>query len=289
MNSIETNELAMGSTPTTTHEQPSELAPAEADGYFKRLEATLEIAEQGASEAAALIREKTAPRLAELAVSVVIPVYNERETIVEIVRRVQSVGIHQEIVIVDDYSLDGTRDLLLELDQEPDIRVVFHGYNRGKGAALRSAFTRVKGEVVIVQDADLEYDPADFPGLLEPLQRNMADVVYGSRFLHNADQDPSRWHRFGNWLLTRLSNFFTGLRLTDMETCYKVFRRSVLDQITLEQDRFGFEPEITSKLSRLGYQIHEVPIRYESRDYDQGKKIGLADAINALWCIVRYR
>ncbi|RIK85927.1 MAG: glycosyl transferase [Planctomycetota bacterium] len=224
----------------------------------------------------------------KLAVSVVIPVYNERDTVVEIVRRVQAVGIHQEIILVDDYSLDGTRQLLVELDREADVRVLMHGYNRGKGAALRTGFQAASGDVVLIQDADLEYNPNDLPRLLEPIERGLADVVYGSRFLENAQQDPSRLHRLGNWLLTAASNLTTGQRLTDMETCYKVFRREVLEQIDLEQNRFGFEPEITAKVSRLGYRILELPIGYNYRTYDEGKKIGLRDAASALWCIAKY-
>ncbi|MCC6494535.1 MAG: glycosyltransferase family 2 protein [Pirellulales bacterium] len=223
-----------------------------------------------------------------MAVSVVIPVYNERDTVVEIVRRVQAVGIHQEIILVDDFSIDGTRQLLLELDREADVRVLMHGYNRGKGAALRTGFQAAGGDVVLIQDADLEYNPNDLPRLLEPIERGLADVVYGSRFLENAKQDPSRLHRLGNWLLTAASNATTGQRLTDMETCYKVFRREVLDRIDIEQNRFGFEPEITAKVSRLGYRILEMPIEYRCRSYDEGKKIGLGDAANALWCIAKY-
>ncbi|MBN1852446.1 MAG: glycosyltransferase family 2 protein [Pirellulales bacterium] len=225
---------------------------------------------------------------ADLKLSVVIPVYNERETIRELIQRVRAVGQHDEIILVDDYSTDGTRDILLELDQEPDIRVLMHGYNRGKGAALRTAFERVRGDVVVIQDADLEYDPADYERLLKPIRDGKADVVYGSRFLDNTGQDPSRMHRFGNWLLTAVSNLTTGQRLTDMETCYKVFRRRILHAISLKQCRFGFEPEVTAKVSRLGYQITEVPIRYNARNYAAGKKIGWKDAASALWCIFRY-
>ena len=244
-------------------------------------------AEMAAADAPAAFTERQ-PKTA-LAVSVVIPVYNERDTVRAIVERVRAVGVHQEIVIVDDFSIDGTRKVLLEMAADEDIRVLMHGYNRGKGAALRTAFDHVEGDVVIVQDADLEYDPADYPKLLGPIERGEADVVYGSRFLEHARQDPSRLHRFGNWMLTALSNLATGQRLTDMETCYKVFRREVLDGIDIEQDRFGFEPEFTAKLSRLGHRIQEVPIRYNSRSYDEGKKIGLRDGLNALWCIAKYR
>jgi glycosyltransferase involved in cell wall biosynthesis len=216
-------------------------------------------------------------------------VYNERDTITEIVDRVREVGVHAEIIIVDDFSLDGTRNVLLELAKQPDVKVLFHGYNRGKGAALRTAFAECKSDVVLIQDADLEYNPQDYSDLLRPLHLGTANVVYGSRFLANAHQDPSRLHRFGNWLLTKCSNLLTGQRLTDMETCYKVFRRDLLENLELEQNRFGFEPEITAKLSRLGEQIVEVPVSYDSRGYDEGKKIGVRDAINALWCIVKYR
>ncbi|HEX6961868.1 MAG TPA: glycosyltransferase family 2 protein, partial [Lacipirellula sp.] len=186
-------------------------------------------------------------------------------------------------------SMDGTRQLLLELERrEKDIQVLLHGYNKGKGAALRTGFEQASGEVVLIQDADLEYDPNDLPRLLEPIERGEADVVYGSRFLENAEQDPSRLHRLGNWMLTAASNFTTGQRLTDMETCYKVFRREVLDHLDIEQNRFGFEPEITAKVSRLGYKIRELPISYSCRGYEEGKKIGMRDAVNAFWCIAKY-
>ncbi len=259
--------------------------------YLQRLEETLSTAEENLKSAEAIdtlppvIRRKRTA----LAVSVVIPVYNERDTIAEIVERVREVGVHTEIIIVDDYSLDGTRSVLLDLAKQPDVKVLFHGYNRGKGAALRTAFAEAQGDVVLIQDADLEYNPRDYPILLRPLESGAANVVYGSRFLTNAKQDPSRLHRVGNWLLTKFSNLLTGQQLTDMETCYKVFRRELLDRFDLEQDRFGFEPEFTAKLSRLGEKIVEVPVGYDSRDYSEGKKIGIRDAVNALWCIVKYR
>jgi glycosyltransferase involved in cell wall biosynthesis len=253
------------------------------------MEATLYAAEESLKNEDALDRQLTLEKRAALTVSVVIPVYNERDTIAEIVERVRKVGAHSEIIIVDDFSLDGTRNVLLELAKQPDVKVLFHGYNRGKGAALRTAFAECKSDVVLIQDADLEYNPQDYPALLRPLQLGTAKVVYGSRFLANAHQDPSRLHRFGNWLLTKCSNLLTGQRLTDMETCYKVFRRELLTDLHLEQDRFGFEPEITAKVSRLKERIVEVPVSYDSRGYDEGKKIGFRDAINALWCIVKYR
>jgi glycosyltransferase involved in cell wall biosynthesis len=266
-------------------------AAGEETGYLERMARTLEIAEQATDQADQLVRpvageSPSAP--SALALSVVIPVYNERDTIREIVARIRAVGMHHEIIIVDDYSVDGTRQILLEMAAAADIRVLWHGYNRGKGAALRTAFQHVRGEVVLIQDADLEYNPADYPRLLAPLEQDQADVVYGSRFLANARQDPSRLHRLGNWLLTTASNLTTGQRLTDMETGYKVFRRKVLESLELEQNRFGFEPELTAKISRLGYRIHEVPIRYQSRSYEEGKKISALDGFQALWCIARY-
>jgi glycosyltransferase involved in cell wall biosynthesis len=281
-------------TPADQHDTAStaaQNATRSAEGaYLERLRANLAIAEQTLNAVRELDSGSLplAPRRTSLAVSVVIPVYNERDTIVEIVRRVQAAGVHREIIIVDDFSTDGTRELLLELDREPDVHVFLHGYNRGKGAALRTGFEHCRGDVVAIQDADLEYDPADLPVLLEAIERGEADVVYGSRFLENPVQDPSRVHRLGNWLLTFASNLTTGQWLTDMETCYKVFRREVLDQIAVEQNRFGFEPEITAKVSRLGYGIMELPIHYHGRGYEAGKKIGLRDAANALWCIAKY-
>ena len=263
-------------------------APARETEYLERIEATLAEAEAALATVEATPPSAAPQKNTTLAVSVVIPVFNERDTIVELVRRVQAANRHTEILLVDDYSLDGTRDLLLELAREPDIRIVLHGYNRGKGAALRSAFAEARGDVVLIQDADLEYDPRDYAALLKPLEEGTTRVVYGSRFLANAQQDPSRLHRWGNWLLTALSNRLSGQRLTDMETCYKVFRRELLEKFTLEQDRFGFEPEFTAKLSKAGEKIVEVPIRYNCRGYHEGKKIGLRDGLNALWCIARY-
>ncbi|QDT71085.1 glycosyltransferase family 2 protein [Lacipirellula limnantheis] len=266
-------------------------APATSDrACLERIESNLAIAEQSLQVAQEIERAPAieTTRRTSLAVSVVIPVFNERDTVVEIVRRVQAVGIHQEIILVDDFSMDGTRQILVELARGDDVRIMFHGYNRGKGAALRTGFQQASGDVVLVQDADLEYNPNDLPRLLAPIESGEADVVYGSRFLTNAAQDKSRTHRFGNWVLTQASNLATGQRLTDMETCYKVFRREVLDAIELEQNRFGFEPEITAKISRLGYRIVEVPIGYDPRGFDEGKKIGMADAASALWCIAKY-
>ncbi len=240
--------------------------------------------------------------------SVVIPVYNERESLLALIDRVKSVPIPKEIVLVDDCSTDGTTDLLKSVEQAaaaadsedsgPDshppmnkISVFYHEKNQGKGAAVRTGFSKSTGDIVLIQDADLEYDPAEYPRLLHPIIEGKADVVYGSRFL--GDQ-PHRvlyyWHYLGNKLLTTLSNCFTNLNLTDMETCYKVFTREVIDDITprLRQCRFGIEPEITGRIARRGYRVFEMSISYSGRTYEQGKKIGWKDGCKALWCIVRY-
>ncbi|MEN1679910.1 MAG: glycosyltransferase family 2 protein [Planctomycetota bacterium] len=261
------------------------LARDQSQAVYERALATLDATEQIVADEKRRDDLATPPRLA---VSVLMPVYNERETLLEIVARVRSVGLHRELIIVDDCSTDGTRDLLVELEREADIRVILHGYNRGKGAALRTAIEHARGDIVIIQDADLEYDPQDYAHLLEPIQRRVADVVYGSRFLENAEQDPSWWHRFGNRALTVASNLTTGLRLTDMETCYKAFRRDALRGMVLREERFGFEPEITAKLARRRCRFQELPVRYNSRGYEEGKKIGVRDGLRALWCIVRY-
>jgi len=224
--------------------------------------------------------------------SVVIPVYNERETLAEIVGRVRGVPIAKEILLIDDGSTDGTRDLLHAMAADRDIVVLFHPRNRGKGAALRTGFPHARGDIVLIQDADLEYDPGDYVRLLQPILQNEADVVYGSRFkTTEARRTQALWHRLGNRALTTLSNCFTGLKLTDMETCYKVFRREIIQTLVprLQQDGFGIEPELTAKLSRAGCRIREVGIRYNARSYQQGKKIGWRDGLHALWCIWRYR
>jgi glycosyltransferase involved in cell wall biosynthesis len=223
--------------------------------------------------------------------SVVIPAYNERQWIRELVRRVEVVPLPKEILIVDDCSTDGTRDILRELESHPDVRVFYQPHNQGKGAALREGFRQATGTVVVVQDADLEYDPAEYPRLIEPILDNRADVVYGSRFIGESHRVLYFWHYVANRFLTTLSNMFTNLNLTDMETCYKVFRREVLAAIRLRSNRFGFEPEITAKVARKrdpAWRIYEIPISYSGRTYEEGKKIGLRDAINALYCIVRF-
>ncbi len=220
-------------------------------------------------------------------VTVVIPVYNEENTILEVLARVQKLTMRKEVIVVDDCSTDGTRDLLETVRDMPELRVILKSKNEGKGAALRDGFAAAEGDIVIVQDADLEYDPAEIPAVIRPLLDGDADAAFGSRFLRGS-QDRSLTHRLVNRLLTFASNTFTGLHLTDMETCYKAFRRNVLRDLPLKQNRFGFEPEVTAKLARRRYRVVESPIGYNARGYDEGKKIGLRDLFNALYCIVRY-
>jgi glycosyltransferase involved in cell wall biosynthesis len=222
--------------------------------------------------------------------SVVMPVYNERATLREVVRKVLSVPIEIELICVDDGSRDGSREILAVLQsQYPQIRVVLQPQNMGKGAALRRGIQEATGDFVIIQDADLEYDPAEYPQLLEPLIQGKADVVYGSRFLGGG---PHRvlyfWHSVGNWLLTLLSNCLTNVNLSDMETCYKVFRREIIQSIPIEENRFGFEPEITVKVARRNLRIYEVGISYWGRTYEEGKKIGWKDGFRALYCLMKY-
>ena len=223
-------------------------------------------------------------------VSVVMPVYNEVATIKEIVSRVQAVALEKDIIIVDDGSTDGTRELLEEISESYDnIRVTYHDRNQGKGAALRTGFTAVTGDIVIIQDADLEYDPREYPVLLEPILDGRADIVYGSRFLGGPHRVLFFWHYLGNKFLTLLSNMLTNLNLTDMETCYKVFKKEVLDNIKLKSNRFGFEPEFTAKVARKGFRIYETPISYSGRTYAEGKKIGWKDGVKAIFCILWFR
>jgi glycosyltransferase involved in cell wall biosynthesis len=224
-------------------------------------------------------------------ISIVIPVFNEVNTISAVLEQVEAVDLpcDKEIVIVDDFSTDGTRELLQKLDDNGTTRVVCHSKNQGKGAALKTGFAQVRGDIIIIQDADLEYDPQEYPKLLQPILDGKADVVYGSRFMGSG---PHRviyfWHYIGNTLLTLLSNMLTNLNLTDMETCYKVFKKEVLNRIEIEEKRFGFEPEITAKVAKLNCRIYEVGISYSGRSYQEGKKIGWRDGFRALWCILKY-
>jgi glycosyltransferase involved in cell wall biosynthesis len=218
------------------------------------------------------------------------PVYNEKDTIEQIISRVMSVdvGLEKELVIVDDFSQDGTRDILAKLN-DPKIKVFFHPENLGKGSALQTGFSKAAGDIVLVQDADLEYDPDEYPVLLHPILDGRADVVYGSRFLSGPHRVLFFWHSVGNKLLTTFSNMLSNLNLTDMETCYKVFKKDVLDKIKLKSKRFGFEPEVTIKISKMKVRIYEVPISYSGRDYSEGKKIGWKDGLAAIFHIIRYK
>lgn len=228
--------------------------------------------------------------------SVVIPVYNEFKTIEKVIQRVRDTGLPCEMVIVDDGSKDGTRDVLARLrddeaEANPDLRIIFHEKNQGKGAALRTGFQHCTGDVVVVQDADMEYDPQDFRLLLQPLVEDRADVVYGSRFSHNDGVVLSYWHQWGNQLITRLSNWKSGRTLTDVETCYKMIRRHLIQEIapTLKERGFGIELELTFKLARIdGVRFFERPISYAGRSYAEGKKIGWRDGVWAMWCILTY-
>lgn len=237
---------------------------------------------------------------ADLTLSVVIPVYKEIRTIREIVRQVRGVPIRKQIILVDDCSTDGTRELLQEWSRtESDLTIAFHDRNRGKGAALRTGFALATGQIIIVQDADLEYDPAEFPKLIQPIVEGKADVVYGSRFIGETHRVLYYWHSLANKFLTLLSNMFTNLNLTDMEVCYKVFRREVIQGITLKSDRFGFEPEVTAKVARFRMppvdgrparkcRVYEIPVSYNGRGYEEGKHITWKDGVQALYCIFRY-
>ena len=221
--------------------------------------------------------------------SIIIPCYNESKTIISLIEAVKKSPVKKrEIIIVDDGSKDGTRDILGELS-DPEVRVIFHAQNQGKGAALRTGFNEAKGDICIVQDADLEYDPQEFQIVIQPILDGKADVVFGSRFQGGR---PHRvvyfWHRIGNGLLTLMSNFFTDLNLSDMETCYKAFRREVIQSINIKENRFGFEPEVTAKISKMNIRIYEVGISYYGRTYDEGKKIGWKDGVRAIYCILKY-
>jgi len=225
-----------------------------------------------------------------LKLTIVIPCYNEKSTIETLITAVKNSPYeNKEIIVVDDCSTDGTREILRDRFESLVDRIIYHEKNSGKGAALRTGFQAANGDVVMVQDADLEYDPNEYPKIIEPILQDKADVVYGSRFVGG---EPHRvlyfWHRLGNGLLTLLSNMFTNLNLTDMETCYKAFRRSIIQSIEIEEDRFGFEPEITAKVAKKRCRVFEVGISYSGRTYEAGKKIGWRDGIKAIYCIIKY-
>ncbi len=236
----------------------------------------------------------------DLMLSVVIPVYNECHTLHLILEKVRAVPIPKQIILVDDCSKDGTRELLQRMrETDKDLTIAFHEVNQGKGAALRTGFGLATGQIVIVQDADMEYDPSEYPRLIEPILDGRADVVFGSRFIGETHRVLNFWHSMGNRFLTWLSNMFTDLNLTDMEVCYKVFRREVIQSINLKQNRFGFEPEVTAKVARFQVpardgrpmrrcRIYEMPVSYNGRDYNEGKKIGWKDGVQAIYCIIRY-
>ncbi len=234
-------------------------------------------------------------------ISLVIPVYNEKTSLEELLRRVVAVDMPKELVVVDDCSTDGSREILLALAErglaglhgarpvnENRLQVLFQETNQGKGAALRRGFAAATGTVVVVQDADLEYDPREIPRLVAPIEDGHADVVYGSRFIGDTRRVLYYWHAVVNWGLTTLSNMTSGLNLTDMETCYKAFRRELIQSISIEEDRFGFEPEVTAKVARAGARVYEVPISYHGRTYEEGKKIGWKDGVRALYAIAKY-
>jgi glycosyltransferase involved in cell wall biosynthesis len=253
-------------------------------------------------------RRRNPTALEDPKISIVVPVYNERNTVEEILRRVLETSLRKEVIVVDDGSSDGTREILEAMAERQrsgaesasaqdggeaiplaDVRFLFQARNQGKGAALRRGFSVATGDIVLVQDADLEYDPRDYPRLLEPIIDGRADVVYGSRFLGGPQRVHYFWHYVANKFLTLLSDMLTNLKITDMETCYKVFRREVLTGIQLKSDRFGFEPEITAKVAKGKWRVYEVPITYAGRTYEEGKKITWRDGMHALWCILRYR
>ena len=223
--------------------------------------------------------------------SIIVPVYNEKHTILQILERIEKTPYEKEIIVIDDFSTDGTREILRQPELArtiPSVRVLYHNVNQGKGAALRTGIVDAAGDIIIIQDADLEYDPSEYGVLIHPIRSGLADVVYGSRFLSGPHRVLFFWHSLGNKVLTLLSNMFTDLNLTDMETGYKAFRRELFSKITIEENRFGFEPEITAKVARLRCRLYEVPISYFGRDYSEGKKITWKDGVAALYCILKY-
>jgi glycosyltransferase involved in cell wall biosynthesis len=273
----------------TTGQDVTQLLERVAADPVARVEALHKLLGEGACRQIGIF-----PLPAGFKLSVVIPVYNEERWLAELVRRVQAVPIPMELILVNDSSTDRTPEILNQLERQYDnVRVFHQPKNMGKGAALREGFKHCTGDLVIVQDADWEYDPAEYPKLIQPIVEGRADVVIGSRFVGETHRVLYFWHSVANKALTMLSNMFTNLNLTDMETCYKVFRREVIQGITLKSNRFGFEPEVTAKIAKKKpdgsrWRVYEVPISYSGRTYEEGKKIGLKDAFQALYCIVRY-
>ena len=224
-----------------------------------------------------------------LKLSIVIPIFNERETLETLIAKVNAVDYDKEIILIDDFSTDGTREILSKYEKKQGFKVLYHNHNQGKGAALRTGFSSVNGDIIIIQDADLEYNPADYGTLIEPIMDGRADVVYGSRFLGGPHRVLLFWHSIGNMVLTTLSNMLTNVNLTDMETGYKVFTKKVNDTLTFKCNRFGFEPEFTAKVAKNNFRIYEVPISYNGRDYSEGKKITWKDGVAAIWYIFKFR
>ena len=224
-----------------------------------------------------------------LKLSIVIPIYNERETLETLIAKVNAVDYDKEILLIDDFSTDGTREILKNYENKEGFKVLYHNHNQGKGAALRTGFSNVNGDIIIIQDADLEYNPADYGTLIEPILDGRADVVYGSRFLGGPHRVLFFWHSIGNMVLTTFSNMLTNVNLTDMETGYKVFTKKVNDTLTFKCDRFGFEPEFTAKVAKNNFRIYEVPISYNGRDYSEGKKITWKDGVAAIWYIIKFK
>jgi glycosyltransferase involved in cell wall biosynthesis len=224
-----------------------------------------------------------------LKLSIVIPIYNERKTLETLIAKVSAVDYYKEIILIDDFSTDGTREILNKYENKEGFKVLYHNHNQGKGAALRTGFSSVNGDIIIIQDADLEYNPADYGTLIEPIMDGRADVVYGSRFLGGPHRVLFFWHYIGNMVLTTISNMLTNVNLTDMETGYKVFTKKVNDTLTFKCNRFGFEPEFTAKVAKNNFRIYEVPISYNGRDYSEGKKITWKDGVAAIWYIFKFR
>ena len=224
-----------------------------------------------------------------LKLSIVIPIYNEQKTLETLIAKVSAVDYHKEIILIDDFSTDGSRAILESYENKENFKVLYHKRNQGKGAALRTGFSNVSGDIIIIQDADLEYNPSDYGTLLEPILDGRADVVYGSRFLGGPHRVLFFWHYVGNLLLTTFSNMLTNVNLTDMETGYKAFTKEVKERLTFKCDRFGFEPEFTAKVAKNNFRIYEVPISYSGRDYSEGKKITWKDGVAAIWYIFKFR